>query len=117
MSSGIQIEWSDAFQEDLAAIIHFLEYQYCSESQKQKFFEKLANVEMRLTIFPMMGMALQDPKYSREYRRVRIGKAYLVFYEVLIDEKKVILHRILAQEQNYDVLIREDIVIYDSEKQ
>lgn len=43
---------------------------------------------MRLTIFPMMGMALQDPKYSREYRRVRIGKAYLVFYEVLIDEKK-----------------------------
>lgn len=117
MSSGIQIEWSDAFQEDVAAIIHYLEYQYCSESQKRKFFEKLANVETRLTIFPLMGMVLQDSKYSREYRKVRIGKAYLVFYEVLVDDVKVVLHRILAQEQNYDVLIREDTVSYNNEKQ
>ncbi|EUJ43058.1 type II toxin-antitoxin system RelE/ParE family toxin [Paenilisteria rocourtiae] len=117
MSSNIQIEWSDAFQEDVASIIHYLDYQYCSVEQKDKFFEKLMKVESRLTIFPMMGVILQDSKYSREYRKVRVGKAYLVFYEALLDEKKVVLHRMLAQEQNYDVLIREEAPIYNNEKQ
>ncbi|KGL37485.1 hypothetical protein BMT55_09235 [Listeria newyorkensis] len=117
MSHGISLEWSDAFQEDVAAIMHFLDYQYCSESQKEKFFERLAKVEARLTTFPLMGMVLQDPKYCREYRKVQIGKAYLVFYEVLTDEKKVVLHRILAQEQNYDVLIREEAPVYSDKKQ
>lgn len=117
MESEIKIEWSDAFQEDIAAIIHYLDYQYCNEIQKTKFYQKLEKVESRLTIFPLIGQVLQDPKYQREYRRVRIGKAYLVFYEVLLDEGKVILHRILAQEQNYDVLIREDGAVYDDEKQ
>ncbi|WP_430535202.1 hypothetical protein [Listeria rocourtiae] len=40
-----------------------------------------------------------------------------MFYEVLLDKKKVVLHRMLAQEQNYDVLIREEMPIYNNEKQ
>ncbi|MBC6310360.1 type II toxin-antitoxin system RelE/ParE family toxin [Listeria sp. FSL L7-1582] len=117
MSSTLRIEWSDAFKEDIAAILHYFEYQYCSVSQKDKLYQKLEKLEARLRIFPLMGVALRDPKYKREYRKMRIGKAYLVFYEVCEGTQKVILHRILAQEQNYDVLIRENIPIYNDKKQ
>ncbi|WP_036067339.1 type II toxin-antitoxin system RelE/ParE family toxin [Listeria grandensis] len=106
------IEWSEAFSEDVAEIMHYLDYQYCSRSQKEKFYRRLAKVEMRLAIFPLMGVVLDDPKYQREYRKVRMGTAYLIFYEVFLEEAKVVLHRILTQAQRYDILIREEEMNY-----
>ncbi|MBC1562114.1 type II toxin-antitoxin system RelE/ParE family toxin [Listeria booriae] len=112
MRSTPQIEWTMAFQEDVAEVFHFLEYQYCSESQKNKLWEKLNRTQEKLALFPGVGILLDDREYTRAYRRVRMGSTYYIFYEVDAFAEKVILHRLLAQARNYEVLIREAIEEY-----
>ncbi|MBC2148814.1 type II toxin-antitoxin system RelE/ParE family toxin [Listeria booriae] len=115
MRSTPQIEWTMAFQEDVAEVFHFLEYQYCSESQKNKLWEKLNRTQEKLALFPGVGILLDDREYTRAYRRVRMGSTYYIFYEVDVFAEKVILHRLLAQARNYEVLIREAVAEYVDE--
>lgn len=44
-----------------------------------------------------------------------MGSAYYIFYEVDAFAEKVILHRLLAQARNYEVLIREAVAEYIDE--
>lgn len=60
MRSTPKIEWTMAFQEDVAEVFHFLEYQYCSESQKNKLWEKLNRTQEKLALFPGVGILLDD---------------------------------------------------------
>lgn len=67
--------------------------------------EKFNKAAEQIRIFPYSGVTVPDKKLSEAGFRMIIAEAYLMFYKVFEDERKVVFYRVLNGKRNYPALM------------
>lgn len=67
--------------------------------------EKFNRAAEQIQTFPYSGVTVPDKKLSESGFRMVIAEAYLMFYKVFEDERKVVFYRVLNGKRNYPALV------------
>lgn len=67
--------------------------------------EKFNRAAEQIQTFPYSGVTVPDKKLSESWFRMVIAEAYLMFYKVFEDERKVVFYRVLNGKRNYPALM------------
>ena len=96
---------TDAAEEDLTALIHFIAEDSRSVQTALNYLDKLEKAVMNLATFPDIGVIPRYKSLKLQGFKVLIVENHLVFYRVNNEKKQVIVCRIIHGKQDYLNLI------------